>query len=1069
MPVDAYMKDGADYRRRRHGLFHFSGGEIVQDPPRAFHQSAEVNSLHGGVDRHFPPLAAEVAAGGVLHTLIRFFAERVPGDLDPATTGVGVHQIRITATRDAKGLPAPEGVHEDGHHYVAQVLMRRTDVRTRTAYTSDASIYRVMPTAVLEPRDEEQVAVAVGIATEHGVGITCRGGGTSIAGNSIGTGLILDFSRYMNRIDALDPEARTATVQPGVVLGTLRDRAAAHGLTVGPDPSTYSRCTIGGMIGNHACGAHSVAWGTTADITQEVDLLLADGRRIHAGRGSSGDADIDRRLKRLRDHHLAPLRTELGRFGRQVSGYGLGALLPEKGFHVARSLVGTEGTCGVLLGAKIALTPLPAARVLLVLGFPDVYAAADCGASLAKAGALTVEGLDAPLVEALRSRGGRAPGIDLLPRGEAWLYCEIEGTGEADAIANAERLARGTGATSFVTADAEQTAAIWSIRRNGAGIATRMADGRQAWPGWEDSAVPPERLSGYLKDLHALMAEHQRTGTITGHFGEGCLHVRVDWELGTEQGIAAYREFITAAGDLVVAHGGCASGEHGDGRARSELLARTYSPELMGAFAAFKEIWDPRNLLNPGIIVDPAPFDADIRPGPGRDRNELPLVQRFGADQGSLTNAVHRCTGVGSCRNDTGHMCPSYQVTRDEVHSTRGRARVLSEMLRGETITDGYRSTEVLEALDLCFSCKACKSDCSVNVDMAAYKSEFLSKHYEGRLRPRAHYTLGWLPVLARLASLAPRTLNRLTRRAPLAARLSALAGLETRRPLVALPSQTFRQWFHYRKPAPAAAAAPAATEPGASGTVVLWPDTFSNLLDPRGAQAATRVLEAMGYEVVLPDGPVCCGLTWHSTGQLGAARAVLGRSVGALREHLEAGRTVIGLEPSCTQTLREEAAELLPDSPVVRRLSRQVRTLAEVVAEHEGPWPFGTLDQDAVMQPHCHQEAGHGHGPETEVLRRLGVTADVVSAGCCGMAGNFGYEPGHWDVSQGAAERELYPKLRAAGPDTAVVADGFSCRTQISQEGSRRPEHLAELLLRALPGNTPGKNSQNGSGPCAS
>ncbi|EFL17359.1 FAD-binding and (Fe-S)-binding domain-containing protein [Streptomyces sp. C] len=956
-------------------------------------------------------------------------------------------------------------------HLQSRLPAARTDVRTRTAYTSDASIYRVMPTAVLEPRDEEQVAVAVGIATEHGVGITCRGGGTSIAGNSIGTGLILDFSRYMNRIDELDPEARTATVQPGVVLGTLRDRAAAHGLTVGPDPSTYSRCTIGGMIGNHACGAHSVAWGTTADITQEVDLLLADGRRIHAGHGSSGDADIDRRLKRLRDHHLAPLRTELGRFGRQVSGYGLGALLPEKGFHVARSLVGTEGTCGVLLGAKIALTPLPAARVLLVLGFPDVYAAADCGASLAKAGALTVEGLDAPLVEALRSRGGRAPGIDLLPRGEAWLYCEIEGTGEADAIANAERLARETGATSFVTADAEQTAAIWSIRRNGAGIATRMADGRQAWPGWEDSAVPPERLSGYLKDLHALMAEHERTGTITGHFGEGCLHVRVDWELGTEQGIAAYREFITAAGDLVVAHGGCASGEHGDGRARSELLARTYSPELMGAFAAFKEIWDPRNLLNPGIIVDPAPFDADIRPGPGRDRNELPLVQRFGADQGSLTNAVHRCTGVGSCRNDTGHMCPSYQVTRDEVHSTRGRARVLSEMLRGETITDGYRSTEVLEALDLCFSCKACKSDCSVNVDMAAYKSEFLSKHYEGRLRPRAHYTLGWLPVLARLASVAPRTLNRLTRRAPVAARLSALAGLESRRPLVALPSQTFRQWFHYRKPAPAPAPAPdaAAAEQGGAGTVVLWPDTFSNLLDPRGAQAATRVLEAMGYEVVLPDGPVCCGLTWHSTGQLGAARAVLGRSVGALREHLEAGRTVIGLEPSCTQTLREEAAELLPDSPVVRRLSRQVRTLAEVVAEHEGPWPFGTLDQDAVMQPHCHQEAGHGHGPEAEVLRRLGVTADVVSAGCCGMAGNFGYEPGHWDVSQGAAERELYPKLRAAGPDTAVVADGFSCRTQISQEGSRRPEHLAELLLRALPGNTPGKNSENGSGSCAS
>ena len=953
-------------------------------------------------------------------------------------------------------------MNDFARHLLSRLPAARTDLGTRTAYSSDASIYRAVPAAVFEPRDADETAVAVAVAAEHGVAVTSRGGGTSIAGNSIGTGLVLDFSRYMNRIVELDPDAGTVTVQPGAVLGAVRDRAAAHGLTVGPDPSTYSRCTIGGMIGNHACGPHSVAWGTTADITERVDLLLADGRRLQAGPGTSGDAGIDRRLKQLRDAHLAPLRTELGRFGRQVSGYGLGALLPEKDFHVARSLVGTEGTCGILLGATIKLTPVPAARVLLVLGFPDVYAAAEYAPVLAKTGALTVEGLDAPLVNALRSRGGRSPGIPLLPPGEAWLYCEIEGTDEADALSNAGRIARESGMPSFVTADAAQTDALWSIRRNGAGIATRMADGRQAWPGWEDSAVPPEQLSGYLRDLHALMAEHGRSGTITGHFGEGCLHVRIDWELGTEQGIAGYRDFITAAGDLVVSHGGCASGEHGDGRARSELLARTYSPELLGAFAAYKNIWDPENLLNPGIIVDPAPLDADIRPGPGRDRSELPLVQRFDADKGSLTSAVHRCTGVGTCRNATGAMCPSYQVTKDEVHSTRGRARVLSEMLRGETITDGYRSTEVKDALDLCFSCKACKSDCSVNVDMASYKAEFLHQHYKGRLRPRAHYTLGWLPVLARLASIAPLAANALTRRTSLAKKLSSLAGLESRRPLMELPAHTFRQWFDSRTPSgsgvsretPSASAGDVSRETSdvSRETVVLWPDTFSNFLDPQGAKAATRVLEALGYEVVLPGGPVCCGLTWHSTGQLKMARAVLGQSVNSLKEHLEAGRTIVGLEPSCTQTLREEAAELLPDSPTVRRLAGQVRTFAEVVADHQGPWPFGTLDQDAVMQPHCHQEAGHGHQPEVEVLKRLGVDTDVVSAGCCGMAGNFGYEPGHWEVSQGAAERELYPKVRAAGPDTAVVADGFSCRTQIAQDGARRPEHLAELLLRALP-----------------
>ncbi|UQA93719.1 FAD-binding and (Fe-S)-binding domain-containing protein [Streptomyces halobius] len=957
-------------------------------------------------------------------------------------------------------------------HLLSRLPAARTDVGTRTAYSSDASIYRAVPTAVFEPHDADEAATAVAIAVEHEVGVTCRGGGTSIAGNSIGAGLILDFSRHMNRIVSLDAEAATASVQPGVVLGTLRDRAAEHGLTVGPDPSTYSRCTLGGMLGNHACGPHSVQWGTTADITERVDLLLSDGRRLSASSGTSGDAQIDKQLRQLRDRHLAPLRTELGRFGRQVSGYGLNALLPENGFHVARSLVGSEGTCGVLLGAQIRLTPIPPARALLVLGFPDVYTAADCAPTLAKAGALTVEGLDDALVDALRSRPGHSPGIELLPRGAAWLYCEIEGPDESAAVANAQQLAQETGVPSFVTADAVQTAAIWSIRRNGAGIATRMADGRQAWPGWEDSAVPPERLSGYLRDLHALMAEHKRSGTITGHFGEGCLHVRIDWELGTEKGVSGYRDFITAAGDLVVAHGGCASGEHGDGRARSELLARTYSPELLGAFGAFKEIWDPKGLLNPGILVDPVPFDADIRPGPGRDRQELPLIQRFGADQGSLTNAVHRCTGVGTCRNATGPMCPSYQVTRDEVHSTRGRARVLSEMLRGDTVPDGWRSTEVRDALDLCFSCKACKSECSVNVDMAAYKAEFLHRHYRNRLRPRAHYTLGWLPLLARMASVAPQIANRLTAKEALAKRMSALAGLEPRRPLVDLPHRTFRQWFNSRTPA---------AEAGESGTVVLWPDTFSNFLDPRGARAATQVLEALGYEVVLPGGPVCCGLTWHSTGQLKTARAVLSRSVRSLEKHLDAGRTVIGLEPSCTQTLREDAAELLPDSPAVRKLSGQVRTLAELVADHQGRWPFGRLEQDAVMQPHCHQEAGHGHRPETEVFERLGVSADVVSSGCCGMAGNFGYEPGHWEVSQAAAERELYPKLRAAEPDTAVLADGFSCRTQISQgEGSRRPEHLAELLLRALPENhraqnqsprgaQPCQNSQSGNGTCAS
>ncbi|GGM41486.1 lactate dehydrogenase [Longimycelium tulufanense] len=948
-------------------------------------------------------------------------------------------------------------MNDFARHLCSRLPTARIDLTTRAAYTSDASIYRAMPAAVFEPRDTTEVVTAVRIAAEHGVAVTCRGGGTSVAGNAVGTGLVLDFSRHMNRIIELDPDGATATVEPGVVLGALRQHAATHGLTVGPDPSTYSRCTVGGMVGNHACGPHSVAWGTTADITDRLELLLADGRVLSATRGGSGDANIDLRLRQLRDRYLAALRTELGRFTRQVSGYNLDALLPEKGFHVARSLVGSEGTCAVVLGARLRLTRVPPARVLLVLGFPDVYAAAECAPMLAKAGALTVEGLDAPLVEALRSRPGRAPGLELLPSGRAWLYCEVQGANDAAAVSDARRLARQAGVPGRVTTDPGQIAALWAIRRNGAGTATRMADGRAAWPGWEDSAVPPKRLASYLRDLHFLMDEHGCNGTITGHFGEGCLHVRIDWDLESKHGMASYRNFIAAAGELVVAHGGCASGEHGDGRARSELLARTYSPELLGAFAAFKNIWDPAGVLNPGIIVNPVPFDADIRPGPGRDRLELPLVQRLHADSDSLARAVQRCSGVGSCRDASGTMCPSYQATKDEVHSTRGRARVLSEMLRGETLPDGWRSKQVRDALDLCLACQACKSECSVNVDMATYKAEFLHHHYRFRLRPRAHYTLGWLPVLARIASVAPRMLNWLTSRPTPSRWLSVVAGLEPRRPLISLPPQTFRRWFARRTRSRASAPE--------SGTVVLWPDTFSNFLDPAGAQAATQVLEALGYRVALPDGPVCCGLTWYSTGQLKVAREVLARSVRSLEGHLRAGRTIIGVEPSCTQALRETAAQLLPDSAAVRSLPNQVRTLAEVVAGHQGPWPFGRLNGSAVLQPHCHQEAGHGHRPETDVLARLGVAVDVVRTGCCGMAGNFGYEPGHWEVSRAAAERGLFPTLRAASPGTAVLANGFSCRTQIGQSGVRdirRAEHLAQLLLRALPSGSSG--AHNGS-----
>ena len=958
----------------------------------------------------------------------------------------------------------------------------RTDLTTRTAYSSDASVYRRVPVAVAEARSADDLARIMELAAAEGLPITARGGGTSIAGNAVGPGIVIDTSRRFNRILSIDPEARTAVVEPGVVLDDLRAAAAPYGLTFGPDPSSHSRCTIGGMIGNNACGSHSVAWGITSANVEALDLLLPDGRELSATRGGSGDPAVDAELTRLRDAHLAPLRTELGRFSRQVSGYGLHHLLPENGFDVAKALVGSEGTCGLVTRATVRLVPVPAVRALAVIGFPDVFMAAELAPFAARAGALTVEGMAADLLTALRAQPGRADAGSDLPPGGGWLYCEVGGATVEEAHEAALVLVeavRGTfpRATAVVVDEPARMRALWWIREAGSGIVTRLPDGGEAWPGWEDSAVPPEKLAGYLRGLYALMEEHGLRGVPYGHFGEGCLHLRVDFGLGDPRGVAGFRRFMEAAADLVVSHGGTVSGEHGDGRARSELLRRMYSPELLDAFKAFKAIFDPSGLLNPGVVVDPAPMDADLRPGAGRDALSVTPVHALTRDKGSFAAAVHRCVGVGACRNlETGAMCPSFKVTRDEVHSTRGRARVLAEMLRGESVKGGWRSEEAREALDLCLSCKACASDCPVNVDMATYKAEFLHRHYAGRLRPLAHYSMGWLPLWSRLVTGTPgaaRTANAALRLPAVAAAAKRMAGVEPRREMIRFAEESLRDWFRKRRDerdgrggragragragggAGGEHAAPVGRGErragGGQGKVVLWPDTFTNFHQPEVGKAAVEVLEALGHEVLMPPGRVCCGLTWHSTGQLRVTQRVLRRTLDILEPALDAGLPIVGLEPSCTVMLRDEATELLPDDPRAGRLAANTVTLAELVASHKGGWPFRRLDAEAVAQVHCHQEAKGSYDPDRAVLERLGVAPDVVGAGCCGLAGNFGFEPGHWEVSQACAERELYPKVRQAGEDDLILADGFSCRTQIAQGTGDRALHLAEVLHRAL------------------
>ncbi|MEU2079449.1 FAD-binding and (Fe-S)-binding domain-containing protein [Streptomyces sp. NPDC013489] len=930
--------------------------------------------------------------------------------------------------RRALRHPGLVGTHEEHPPGLAAALRAAVagevdfSATARALTTMDASNYRRIPAGTVAPRDADDLAAVLEVCRDHGTTpVVARGAGTSIGGQATGTGVVLDLTRHMGGIVSLDPEARTAVVRPGLVLDRLRAAARPYGLTFGPDPSTHSRCTLGGMIGNNACGAHSVAWGTTADNVRSLDVMTYGGARLTLGRDGRGAPAglldlVDRRLALLRTGYPAGLP-------RRISGYALDALLPERGVDVARSFCGSEGTLGVVTEATVALVPLPAEPVLVVLGYADESAAAEAAAGLLPFGPLTVEGMAVDLV-----RGAAG-----LPRGAAWLFCETDGEGVA------RKLVRAADAIdSVVVTDPAGQRALWRIREDAAGTATRTPGGGEAWPGWEDCAVPPARLGAYLREFRALLADFGLRGVPYGHFGDGCVHVRIDFDLWTEKGVRDFRRFSEAVADLVVAHGGSLSGEHGDGQARAELLPRMYGEELVALFGAVKDVWDPDGGLNPGMLVRPRPLDEGLR------FTGLPLV--------GLGREAARCVGVAKCRVDgpssgPGVMCPSYRATGEEKHSTRGRARLLHEMALGEVITDGWRSEEVREALDLCLSCKGCRSDCPVGVDMAAYKAEFLDRHYAGPLgflrRPRSHWTMGrlphWLDVFGRGLNAGMRL--------PFAARL---AGVTPERAMPRVAARSFTSWFAER----------GSTRPA---DVTLWPDTFTDHLAPEVGRAAVRVLEDAGLGVELPPGRVCCGLTYVSTGQLGAARRVMRRTLDVMAggdvtaegDVMAKGAAdplapVVVLEPSCAATLRTDLPELLPDDPRAARLAASVRTFAEALETLAPHWRPPRLDRPVTGQTHCHQHAVLGDAADRRLRERAGLTGDLAG-GCCGLAGNFGFEPGHYEVSVTCAEDQLLPALKNAPPGATVLADGFSCRTQMTDLAGVRGRHLAEVLAEGV------------------
>ena len=951
----------------------------------------------------------------------------------------------------------------------------RFDRGSRALYATDGSNYRQIPIGLVVPRDAEDVRAAVAACKKYDAPILARGAGTSLAGQCCNVAVILDFTKYMNHILEIDPEKRMARVQPGVVLDSLRNRAEMHQLTFAPDPSTHNRCTIGGMIGNNSCGTHSLLGGKTVDNVEELRILLYDGSEMTVGQTPDGELDliigqggrrggVYSRLRKIRDQYGALIRARYPQIPRRVSGYNLDELLPERGFHVARALVGTEGTCAVVLEAKLKLIHSPQYRALVGLGYRDAFLAADDVPEILRFQPIGLEGFEGSIVDGLRKKG--APNLDLLPEGRGFLLVEFgsDEQGQAHNIAAQliDRMKLMPDPPSARLYTQKQAQAVWQIRESGPRAAAFAPGAPSEWEGWDDAAVAPEKLGAYLRDIRKLMNEYSYRGSFYGHFGHGCIHMRVSFDLVTEGGIRKYGEFIERAADLVVGYGGSLSGEHGDGQSRGALLPKMFGPELIEAFGEFKSAWDPDNKLNPHKVVDAYLPTENLRLGADYKPLEPETHFKFPEDEGSFAKAALRCIGLGACRkHDTGSMCPSYMVTLEEEHSTRGRAHMLFELLQGEVVRGGWNDEHVKKALDLCLSCKACKSECPANVDMATYKAEFLSHFYENTRRPLHAYAFGMIDQWGHLASFAPRIANFLSRAPGLSHLLRSALHLAPERQLPSLSHMTFQQWLRrHRRPGhreeiergPAGRAI-------SGGEVILWADTFNNYFHPETSRAALDVLWDAGFNVRVPPQRLCCGRPLYDFGMLDKAKKYLRRILEVLGKQIDAGVPMVVLEPSCASVFRDELHNLFPTEARANRLRSQTFLLSEFLQHHTSGYQPPQLPRKILLHGHCHQKSIMKMHNDESLLQKMGVDLHSIDSGCCGMAGAFGFSRDNYMVSQALGERVLLPAVRQAPLETLIVSDGFSCREQIRQATGRRAIHLAEAIRLAIDRREPSRD----------
>jgi FAD/FMN-containing dehydrogenase/Fe-S oxidoreductase len=952
----------------------------------------------------------------------------------------------------------------------------RFDAGSRALYSTDASNYRQIPIGLVLPRDADDVIAAVAAARKFGAPILPRGAATSLAGQTCNVALVIDFSKHMNKVLELDADGRFAVVEPGVVLDVLRDQAEKHRLTFAPDPATHSRCTLGGMIGNNSCGTHSLLGGKTVDNVEELDVLLYDGTRMKVGRTSPSEwedivrtggrrSEIYRGLTEIRDACANLVRERYPRIPRRVSGFNLDELLPENGFDVGRALVGTEGTCVTVLAARLKLIDSPQKRWLVGLGYDDPYVAADDTMKILEFGPIAMEGLEGRMMEILARKG--VAGVELMPKGGGILLVEFGSNDSEEAEGRArlmmEKLRGGSGAPEMRLYTQAEAKTVWQVREAGPRGAQFTPGTPLMWEGWEDTAVAPEKLGAYLRDFRKLLNDFGYRSGFYGHYGHGCIHTQVSFDLLSERGIRKFNEFIERAADLVISYGGSLSGEHGDGQARASLLPKMFGPELVDAFRKFKTLWDPAGKMNPHKIVDPYLPAENLRLGADYHPLEPSTHFKFPDDEGSFSRAMLRCIGIGACRKtDAGTMCPSYRATMEEEHSTRGRVHMLFEFLQGEVVKGGWKDEHVKNALELCLSCKACKGECPVNVDVATYKAEFLAHYYQNRLRPLRAYVFGWIDKFARLASIAPGMANALVNAPGLKQMFKSLLNIPAARQFPRFAPHTFRSWAGKHGVRATADAVANSVEASSRKKALLWTDTFTNYFHPEAGIAAVEVLRHAGFEPCILARQVCCGRPLYDFGMLDDAERYLLRVLDALEPEIKAGTPLVVLEPSCASVFRDEVRNLFPDNPLSEQLRRQTFLLSEFLARYAPEYIPPQLERRALLHGHCHQKALMKSADAAPLLRKMRMEVSAPDTGCCGMAGPFGFDSEKYVVAQAIGERVLLPAVRASSPDTLIVSDGFSCREQVQQSTGRRAYHLAEVLQLALHANQ-GENPKHG------